>query len=338
MKKPYIVLLLLGVFASCTESLPVIEPEVRSEKTDFDSDDPAIWIHPEDPSKSIIFGTDKDTQGGIYAFDLNGRILTDKTIKNVQRPNNVDIEYGFRLGDTTLTDIMVFTERERQQVRVYSVPDMRPLDNGGIPVFVDETDPERRLPMGIALYKSPVDSTVYMIVGRKSGPLENYLYQYELSSDKRGLKSRLVRKFGKFSGTKEIEAIAVDDALGHIYYSDEGVCIRKYHAEPDQGDEEIDCFGGEHFKEDIEGIALAKTGTDTGYLIVSDQQRGQFNLFSRKDNAFVKAVNLGTRETDGCEVVTSGLNDTFPGGLFVAMNDERDFFFYDLRKILEAQP
>lgn len=333
-RQPYL-LLCICALAACGPNLPLITPDAITEKTDFDTDDPAIWIHPTDPSQSIVFGTDKDTQGGIYAFDLQGRNIASRTIKGVQRPNNIDIEYGFRLNDSTTTDILVFTERERQQVRVFSVPDMQPLDGGGIPVFADETNPEHRLPMGIALYKSPSSGKLYMIVGRKTGPVNDYLYQYLLTYDPRGLKAVLVRKFGRFSGTKEIEAIAVDDALGWVYYSDEGVCIRKYHAEPSLGNREIDCFGGDRFQDDIEGIAIAATGEHSGVLIVSDQQRGTFNLFDRVSNEYLRAVNLGTTETDGCEVTTVGLGSSYPGGLFVAMNDERDFYFYDLRRILE---
>ncbi|MEO1012862.1 MAG: phytase [Bacteroidota bacterium] len=323
---------------SCHRSkLPPIAPDVITEKAINDTDDPAIWINPEDASKSIVFGTDKETNGAIYAYDLDGKILEERTIRNIQRPNNVDVEYGFRLNDSTLVDILAFTEREKQQIRVFSVPDMKPLDGGGFHVFVDEQDPERKLPMGIALYKSPKTQEVYAIVGRKTGPKKNYLHQYKLVSKGSGIQAQFVREFGKFSGKKEIEAIAVDDEKGLVYYSDEGVCIRKYHAEPDSGNAELDCFGGEYFLEDIEGIAIAMYPGGEGYLIVSNQQLGEFNIFSRKDNAFVKAINLTTTATDGCEVVTVPLNTTFPNGLFAAMNEEKDFYFYDLGKLFPKQ-
>ncbi|WP_350286453.1 phytase [uncultured Croceitalea sp.] len=321
---------------ACKKSqLPPITPDVITEYTLNDTDDPAIWVNPEDASKSIVFGTDKETNGAIYAFDLDGKIIEGKTIRGIERPNNVDLEYGFQLNDSTTTDVLVFTEREKQQIRLFSVPDMKPLDGGGFPVFEDEGSVANRLPMGIAVYKSSKDSTVYAIVGRKTGPSNGYLYQYALRPDSTGVKAQLVRKFGSFSGQKEIEAIAVDDENGFVYYADEGVCIKKYYAEPSKGDEELSCFGGAYFLEDIEGIAIANYPEGKGYLIVSNQQQGEFNIFDRDDNTFVKAVNLGTLETDGCEVVTVKLNDTFTNGLFVAMNDEKNFYFYDLKKVLE---
>ncbi len=338
MLKKYIPIVMVLATVSCKEQgskLPAIAPDIITEKTPNDTDDPAIWINPDDAAKSIVFGTDKETNGGIYAFDLNGKIIKEKSITGIQRPNNVDLEYGFQLNDSIAVDVIAFTEREKQQIRLFSVPDMKPLDGGGFPVFEDETNIENRLAMGISLYKSPKDSSLFAIVSRKIGPSGSYLYQYKLESDSTGVSSTLVRKFGSFTGGKEIEAIAVDNELGFVYYSDEGECVKKYYAEPNMGNEELSCFGGEHFLEDIEGIAIARYPNGEGYIIVSDQQRGQFNIFSRKDNSFIKAVNLSTTETDGCDVVTVPLNNTFPNGLFAAMNDQKNFYFYDLNKALD---
>ncbi|WP_053990483.1 phytase [Mangrovimonas sp. TPBH4] len=327
------VLALMG----CKESLPVIAPTLVTEKTPHDSDDPAIWINPNDPAKSIVFGTDKDeTNGGVYAFDLDGKIIPEKSIVGISYPNNVDVEYGFKLNDSTTTDIIVFSEREKHQVRVFSVPDMTELDNGGFKVFEDETDVEMKRPMGVSIYKNPETAEVSFIVSRKNGPKQGYLHQYALRSDSLGVSATLMRKFGTFSGQKEIEAIAVDDALGYVYYSDEGVGIRKYHANPLKGDEEIAIFGGEYFKEDIEGIAIAAYDNGEGFLIVSNQQDHSFNIFKRADNTYVKTLNLGTMETDGCDVTTVALGPKYPKGLFVSMNDEQDFFYHELGTLMLA--
>ena len=35
------------------------------------ADDPAIWIHPDDPARSLVIGTDK--KGGLEAYSLDGR-------------------------------------------------------------------------------------------------------------------------------------------------------------------------------------------------------------------------------------------------------------------------
>ncbi len=319
---------------SCKENnIPKITPTIITEQTVNDTDDPAIWVNSKDPSKSIIFGTDKKTNGAIYAFNLEGKIIKEKSIFNIKRPNNVDVSYNFQLNDSVSVDLLAFTEREKQQIRLFSVPNMTSLDNGGFKVFKDATDIQLQLPMGIAFYTSSKTNKTYIIVSRKKGPKENYLYQYEITFNKK-FDIKLVRKFGKFSGKKEIEAIAVDKELGFIYYSDEQHGIRKYYAEPNKGNQELSCFGSNKFKSDIEGIAIAKTDSKNGYLIVSDQQRGTFNIFGRQNNSFIKSVNLSTIKTDGCDVTTIPLGKKFPNGLFVAMNENRNFFFYDLKKVI----
>ncbi|MCH4551852.1 phytase [Aestuariibaculum lutulentum] len=325
--------LVLGAAAlmvSCGPKLPEIVATAITETTPHDTDDPAIWVNKANPEQSIVFGTDKDeVNGGVYAFNLDGKIIPEKSLTGVSYPNNVDVEYGFKLNDSTQTDIMIFTEREKHQVRVYSVPDMTPLDNGGFKVFADETDVEMKRPMGVSIYKNPKSGAISFFVSRKVGPTEGYLYQYELMSDSLGVKANLLRKVGTFSGQKEIEAIAVDDASGTLYYSDEGVGIRKYHANPEQGSEEVSLFGGEHFKADIEGIAIANYN-DKGFLVVSNQQAHTFNVFDLKTNTFIKEINLGTVETDGCDVTTIALGGKYPSGLFVSMSDNKTFLFHDL--------
>ncbi len=328
-------ILICLILASCGQQLPEIAPDVVTEKTLHDTDDPAIWVNRENPEESIVFGTDKDTDGAIYAFDLDGKIIEAKTMRNFKRPNNVDVEYDVKLSDSTVTDIMIFTEREREQIRVFSVPDMKPLDNGGFKVFQDTRENEMSLPMGVSIYKSPQSGKTYAIVGRKNGPKDGYLHQIELVPSEKGFTPKLVREFGLFSGKKEIEAIAVDDELGFVYCSDEGDGIRKYYAEPDMGNKEIAIFGAEHFKDDIEGIAISTYPDGKGQIIVSNQQQGTFNFFNREDNSFEYALNLGTTETDGCEVTTASLGDKFPNGLFVSMNDngEKNFFYHDLSRL-----
>ncbi|TGD59772.1 phytase [Flavobacterium humi] len=337
MKKYSLLFVAITALCSCREEKPAmpITPDAITQKTINDTDDPAIWVNPQDASKSIIFGTDKETNGAIYAFDLQGKIIESKTLRGMKRPNNVDLAYDFKINDTSKVAILAFAEREKQQIRVFSVPDMKPLDNGGIKVFEDATLPDFKLPMGIALYHSPVSGKMYAVVGRKTGPKQNYLYQYELQAQAGQIKAVLVRKFGDFSGKKEIEAIAVDSENGFIYYSDEEFGVRKYYAEPSKGNQEIAIFGQDKFLTDIEGIAVAKTSEKGGYLIISDQQRGLFNVFDRESNQFIKAINLTTVETDGCDVVTADLGGKYTKGIFVAMNDSKEFYLYSFGKILQ---
>jgi len=311
----------------------VIKPKIVTQPTKHDTDDPAIWVNEDDPEASLILGTDKNEDGAIYVYDLNGEIQTDKVVRGLKRPNNIDIE-EFEFGDGSEIFIAVTTERLTNKLRIFSVPDMLPIDNGGIEVFTGEID---RAPMGISLYKRESDDVVFAIVGRKSGPSDGYLWQYRLDGNLDGtIGATMVRSFGTYSGEKEIEAIAVDDEYGYVYYSDEGVGVRKYHADPDQTNEELALFATTGIADDHEGISIYKTDMGTGYIILSDQQANKFHFFSREgtelnphDHQLIKVINAACNFSDGSEVTNASLGSLFPKGLFVAMSDDKTFHFYD---------
>ena len=160
-------------------------------------------------------------------------------MRGIVRPNNIDIAYDVPFAGGKV-DIAVVSERYAHRLRVYRLPDMAPIDGGGIPVFEGE---RARDVMGIALYTRPADGAVFAIVSRSDAgaPREGYLHQYRLVDDGTGtLRGLFSRSFGTWSGQKEIEAIAVDQELGFIYYSDETAGIRKYLADPAAEDAEDD--------------------------------------------------------------------------------------------------
>src|SRR5213593_1553812 len=181
---------------------------------------------------------------------------------------------------------------------------------GGLPVFEGEAG-EAGGQMGIALYRRVRDGTVFAIVSRKTGPRVGYLWQYRLEDDGRGrVKATKVREFGVFSGDGEIEAIAVDDALGYVYYADELDGIHKWRADPDLPDagRELAHFGREGFLGDREGIGIYVRPDGTGYIICTDQLEGKsrYHVFRREGkpgrphdhSEVVKVISSGADATD----------------------------------------
>jgi 3-phytase len=332
--------ILSALLASVALAAPVsepIKPVVVTEPVLFDSDDPAIWINRADPSRSLVLGTCKHPEnGGLYVFDLNGKILRDKTVLGLKRPNNVDLAYGFSLGGKKV-DLAVVTERDAGQLRVFTVPEMKAVDGGGLPVFAGSVDKER-LPMGIALYTRPRDRALFAIVSRSSGPADGYLHQYRLDNDGSGrVRATKVRAFGRYSGTKTIESVVVDNELGHVYCSDERFGVRQYLADPDAPDanRELGVFAREDFTGDREGISIYPTAPGRGYVIVSNQDGHTFRIYRREADrgephahAFLKEIALAARTSDGSDVTAADLGPRFPGGLFVAMSDDRTFHYY----------
>jgi 3-phytase len=342
MNKPYFGLLttlFIIAMSGCDQTPDRLTPVFVTDKTPVDTDDPAIWINYRAPEQSLILGTDKGgDNGGIYVFDLQGRMIKEKCLTGLPRPNNIDIEYGFVLGQDTI-DIAVFTQRNGDNIRVVKLPDMQFIDNGGIPVFSSE---EIKSPMGIGLYKQPETGEIYAIVSRKHGPDGSYLWQYLLTDSLGVVGAREVRRFGAFKGGKEIEAIAVDDALGYVYYADEGSGIRKYHADPKKGNTALAFFGNKDFREDHEGISIYARPDGTGYILVSDQQANRFHVFTREgysdqphQHQRLAILPVSTQDSDGSEVVNFPLGPLFPAGIFVAMSTDQTFQLYDWQDLEE---
>lgn len=322
---------------------PVLQPRIITEPVKYDTDDPAIWINRAHLAESLVLGTDKEQDGALVVFGLDGRIRHDLTVRGLVRPNNVDLAYDVMIAGRK-TDIAVVTERYPHRLRAYRLPDMAPVDGGGIPVFVGQAGREV---MGIALYTRPGDGAVFALVSRSEAgaPRKNYLHQYRLVDDGTGtLRGIFTRAFGKWSGLKEIEAVAVDSELGYVYYSDERFGVRKYHADPlaEDAEDELAQLGTTGFARDHEGISIYPTGGGRGYILVSNQQADTFRIFSREGTAenphahpLLASVRVAAMDSDGSDVTAVELPG-FPGGLFVAMSTDRTFHFYAWDDIARA--
>ena len=90
---------------------------------DADADDPAFWIDPADPAKSLVLAAVKN--GGIRVFDLAGKTIQAidplETEAGKGRINNIDVAYGFKLADGTAIDIAVASDRGLDVIRVFRI-------------------------------------------------------------------------------------------------------------------------------------------------------------------------------------------------------------------------
>lgn len=334
--------ILLALLAACSRPTADIHPVLATAPVTDDPDDPAVWIHPQDPARSLILGTNKvgAPRGALVVFGLDGKIR--QTVANLDRPNNVDVEYSFFLPSGPI-DIAVVTERYQRRLRVYKVSAEGLVEisaGGGLPVFEGQQG-DSAAPMGIALYRRSRDGTVFAIVSRKTGPRQGYLWQYDLHGDPAGkVAATKVREFGSFSGV-EIESVAVDDALGYVYYADTANGIHKWHADPDHPEaaRELAHFGREGFQGDREGIGIYARADGTGYIVCTDQAPGnsKYHVYRREGkpgaphdhSELLKVVSGGADETDGIEVVSAPMGPQFPNGFLIVMNSGgRNFLLY----------
>ena len=319
-----------------------------------DPDDPAVWRHPEDPSRSLIIGTVKVPApgGAIAVFGLDGQIR--QLITGIDRPNNVDVEYGVQLAGERV-DIAVATERLKRQLRVFRVDAAagQLVDLGGLPVLAGQAG-EAGAPMGIALYRRPLDQAIFAIIAPKTGPPTGYLWQYRLVDRGGRIAAEFVRRFGNFSATtvrgeNEIEAVAVDDELGYVYYSDEADGVHKWHADPDHpgAGTELAHFARTGFRGDREGIAIYARPGGTGYVVVTDQlaSDSEYHVYAREgapgnpnDHSHTLAVLRGGADsTDGLEIFSGPLGPRLPQGAMVAMNSTaRNFLVFRWEDVASA--
>lgn len=320
-----------------------LTPVRSTEALPNDSDDPAIWVHPTDGTKSLILGTDKhEATGGLFVFDLQGKIV--QKITPLDRPNNVDVIQGVKLGDKTM-DLAVVTERVQEQLKFYSIDENGSLsDITGKTKILPEAQGDEKLPMGAAFWKLP-DESVQVFVSPKTGPKLGYIAQYKLSLSSEGkVDITLVRRLGSFSGpdkegSGEIEALVVDQGAGQLYFSDELAAIKRMPADPANKAGEYSFARGE-YKGDREGLAVVKFDK-TKWLLSSDQIEGGTRLFVWDIGGRLprKAAIIPTPcdSTDGLDATTTPLGPDFPEGMLVMMNSkDKNFMLFDLREVKRA--
>ena len=156
-----------------------VQPEARVQTAPVPhkgdaADDPAVWIHPQDPGLSLILGTDK--LGGLRTYNMDGSEL--EVVSDGTKPNNVDVLYGFKLNGRKV-DLAVATVRggkKRMGAKVWAIdPATRRLsdvtDGTSIRVLGGKE------PMGACGYRSARTGRFYFFVSSEKG----YVEQYELT-------------------------------------------------------------------------------------------------------------------------------------------------------------
>lgn len=323
-------LLLLAMTAVCLplvlakDAPPIVTPEARVETTPVPgrgdaADDPAIWVHPSDPARCLLLGTDKT--GGLHVYTLDGKLR--QVVGEGTRPNNVDVLYDFSLGGRK-SDLAIATLRTSKLlgVKVWRIdPDRLALEDataGGVLRVFDG-----REPYGCCTYHSRKTGNSYFFVNEKSGRHE----QYRLEDTGKGTVSAV--KVRSFRVASQPEGCVADDELGHLYVGEESAGVWKFGAEPDDGERRrrVAKVGEHGLTADVEGLTLYCAAEGKGYLIVSSQGNNTFKVFERAgDNPFVLTIDPkggaidDVNDTDGIAVTNRPCGKQFPKGLFVVQD------------------
>ncbi|MGF1493134.1 MAG: phytase [Microcoleaceae cyanobacterium] len=335
-------------FDSLPAAQPVLETPYTVDDADDpagvlagDSDDPAIWINPENPDQGLVIATLKD--GGLVTFDLDGEIVEEilPAPFGEIRYNNVDLVYGFELGGATV-DLAVASDRENDTLAIWTIdPETLQLTDvtaDGILESIFGVDDGEATAYGLATYNSPISGQSYAFVTQADG---NLFAQLELVDNGSGqVDAELVRTIELPTPTgdpadSQSEAVVVDQELGFVYLAiEEEVGILKFQAEPDAGDdfEVVYSIEDDVLVPDLEGLILYYGDNGEGYLIASSQGDSSYGLFDRAGSndflgQFVIAGNGDIdqiNETDGFDLTNVALGSTFPDGLFVVHDGAND--------------
>ena len=342
-------LLASAAFASVPEVKPVLETQPVFD-TDAenapagsrlgDADDPAIWLHPTDPARSLVAGALKD--GGLDVYDLSGAVVQSFSPEGA-RYNNVDVLYGFPLAGEA-TDLFVASDRNNDLLAVYAID---PASG----TLADVTDPQSPLiftpegeasnaettAYGIATYRDSASGRFYAFVSRRE---TNELAQLELVARDGRVGWEAVRTVKltlpeTYDGDNpQVEGMVVDAELGIAYLAQEQVGIWKLTADPaSTGQPElIHPLDDTVLTADAEGLTIYYGPDGTGYLLASSQGSSTLVVYARDGNnrylgSFQVAASGdldGVEESDGSMVLNVPLGEAFPQGLLVVHDGLND--------------
>ena len=307
----------VGDATATVETVPVLS-------TGDAADDPAVWVHPSDPARSVVIGNDKG--GALEVYDLSGA-----RIQRIAEGffGNVDVRRSVPVGSSAVDVVGVY----RLGLRFYRIdPATRTLTN-----ITDDPSGSIRAPFGgegFCLYRSPSSGRLSAFVNARDGRIA----QFELGDvDGDGLiDGRRVRAWDVGG---EVEGCVADDGLGKLYVSEEAVGIWKYGAEPTAptgpaGRVLVDGTtpNGGRLVPDVEGLTIVYQPNGTGYLIASSQAASNtanfYAVYARQGaNAFVRSFRVVNGRTDGCgrtdgiDAVAANLGPAFPRGMFVCQDN-----------------
>ncbi len=309
------------------------------------ADDPAIWINPGDPARSVIIGTDKKPFGGLYVYDLGGNRLQ---FMQKGALNNVDLREGFPLAGKRVP-LVTAGNRDDNTIAIFALDTItRTLQDVAAGAHHTVTV------YGSCMYRSPVTGKYYYFVDSKKGELE----QWELfESVARPGKVAAVRVRTLPRLSSQPEACVVDDLTGKLYVGEEKIGVWEFDAEPTStsgpGFEGVliaSTAPAGHLVPEVEGLAIARMGADEAYLFVSNQGASTFSVFRLgSPHVYLKTFSVSRGPTcidevtgsDGIEVTTVALGPAFPRGVFVTQDDENDsghqnFKLVPLEQILDG--
>ncbi|ACO76751.1 Phytase domain protein [Azotobacter vinelandii CA] len=278
------------------------------------ADDPAIWVHPGDPARSRVLGTDK--KQGLQVYDLDGKLLQELP---VGRLNNVDLRPDFALGGTRV-DLAVASHRDRNSIVAFAID----RASGELREAGEISTPLAEI-YGICLFQ-PAPGELYAFANGKDGSFRQYRL-YDAGGRVAGEPLR------GFRVASQPEGCVADDRRQRLFLGEEDTGVWALDARPDAPVELQSVIRvGADLQADVEGLALYR-GAAHDYLVVSSQGNDSYLVLDAEPphalkGAFRVGLNVelgidGASETDGLEIVSADLGGPWSTGLLVVQDGRK---------------
>ncbi|KQX02117.1 3-phytase [Massilia sp. Root418] len=274
------------------------------------ADDPAIWVHPSDPSASRVLGTNK--KQGLLVYDMQGR---QTQLLESGRLNNVDVRQNVLL-DGSRHDLALATQRDDNTMVLFTID-----GNGAVAETVRFPTGLEKI-YGICVYQ-PAGGGLEAFVNDKDGTFQHY---------------RIGRKDGAFTSTllrsfkvaTQPEGCVADDRTGRLFVGEEKRGVWTLPAAADKGSAMSMVLPvGAVLTADVEGMSLYH-GAQSSYLVVSSQGSNSYVVLDaaapyKVRGSFRIGLNVaagidGASETDGLDVSSANLGGAYGEGMLVVQD------------------
>lgn len=270
------------------------------------ADDPAIWLHPANVSRSLILGTNKAE--GLYVYSIDGAELQRLPVGMV---NNVDIRGLLAVASNDEFNALSWFRIDPNRIE-------NPVHHLG------DTLVERMEPYGVCLGR--IDGNLIAGVTYKDGAVELW------AAGDRGAQVPETRLIRTVRFASQLEGCVFDDEERRLFVGEEGHGIWALDlTEADTPAMEVDSISaGNGLVADVEGLSLYTDDNGNGYLVASAQSADRLVIYDRLPPfSPVGAVTIGASQdgaidavthTDGLDITSAVLPD-YPRGLLVVQDD-----------------
>jgi 3-phytase len=273
------------------------------------ADDPALWRHPYDASKSLILGTNK--QEGLVVFRLDGSEAQRLPIGLI---NNVDV----RQSPARAHDIAVASNDQVNAISVFFIDRA-----SGTVVHAGDIPTQTIEPYGIC--QGQEDGADLAGVTYKDGTVQ----VWKLDAAPGALSGTLLKSVKLDT---QLEGCVFDEAQGLMFVGEEDRGLWKLaYREAAPVPVLIDEVGGAAgLVADVEGVSVWRGKDGAGWIVASAQADNRYVVYDRKAphtamGSFSIGANAalgidGVTHTDGLDIHSTALPG-FPRGVLIVQDD-----------------